>query len=142
MHSQLIEVSRYPEPVLDARSLTAEAYHRAHVLPWIGYILCLIVVEEIYRALDLPVDTRLTCSGLLACCSMMIADRTDEHQEFFEEGKEAEFFSSTEELVDKVRFYLSNESLREQIACNGYRRCLTAGYSYKNRLTKVLAELN
>lgn len=77
-----------------------------------------------------------------ACGSMMIADRTDEHQEFFEEGKEAEFFSTQEELVDKTKFYLQNESLRETIALNGYQRCLDSGYSYEYRLRRVLAELN
>jgi len=77
-----------------------------------------------------------------ACGSMMIADRTPEHCEFFEEGKEAEFFDTREELVEKVRFYLSHESQREEIARNGYDRCVNSGYSYKNRIINVLAEVN
>lgn len=77
-----------------------------------------------------------------ACGSMMIADRTDEHREFFEEGKEAEFFSSEEELVEKVRFYLKHETSREKVAYNGYQRCLNSGYSYRERLADVLTILN
>jgi hypothetical protein len=76
-----------------------------------------------------------------ACGSMMIADRTDEHQQFFEEGKEAEFFSSREELVEKVRFYLDNETARAEIALNGYKRCIDSEYSYCRRLSKVLLQL-
>jgi spore maturation protein CgeB len=77
-----------------------------------------------------------------ACASMMLADRTDEHREFFEEGKEAEFFSCEEELMEKVRFYLNHEASRERIAYNGYQRCLSSGYSYRERLVDVLSSLN
>lgn len=73
-----------------------------------------------------------------ACGSMLIADRTDEHREFFIEGKEAEFFSSKEELIEKVRFYWGHEDLRKKTAMNGYEKCHTADHSYKNRLKDVL----
>ncbi len=73
-----------------------------------------------------------------ACGSMMIADRTEEHCEFFAEGKEAEIFSSKEELVDKVKFYLQNENAREKIAVAGYNRCVKSKYDYKNRIIDVL----
>jgi spore maturation protein CgeB len=73
-----------------------------------------------------------------ACGSLMIADRTDEHREFFEEGKEAEFFSSTDELVDKVRFYVANDAARERMAKAGFERCHSAGYSYHHRVAEIL----
>jgi spore maturation protein CgeB len=76
-----------------------------------------------------------------ACGSMLLADRTDEHNSFFEEGKEAEFFSSVDELIDKVRFYLANNTIREQVAMKGYQRCVRSGYSYKQRLIEVLSHL-
>ncbi len=77
-----------------------------------------------------------------ACGSMMIADRTDEHQEFFAEGKEAEYFASEAELKDKIQFYLRNDALREKIALCGYDRCHNSGYSYRNRMIEVIKELN
>lgn len=73
-----------------------------------------------------------------ACGSMLLADRSEEHQEFFEEGKEAEFFSSTEELLDKVRFYCGNESARKLIAEGGYKRCNDGKYAYVHRLRIAL----
>jgi len=76
-----------------------------------------------------------------ACGSMLLADRTDEHQEFFAEGKEAEFFASGEELLDKVKFYCRNESARKLVADAGYKRCIAGGYAYVHRLRTVLEAL-
>ena len=76
-----------------------------------------------------------------ACSSLLLADRTEEHQQFFEEGKEAEFFASCEELLDKVKFYCSNESARKCVADRGYKRCKEGGYAYVCRLRVALLEL-
>jgi spore maturation protein CgeB len=76
-----------------------------------------------------------------ACGSMLMADRTEEHQEFFEEGNEAEFFASCEELLEKVKFYCSHESARKRIAEAGYKRCREGGYAYVCRLRGALQEL-
>ena len=76
-----------------------------------------------------------------ACGSMLLADRTQEHQEFFEEGKEAEFFDSSEELLDKVKSYCRNESARKGIAEGGYKRCIDAGYAYVHRLNHAIEAL-
>lgn len=73
-----------------------------------------------------------------ACGSMLLADRTDEHREFFAEGEEADFFSSEDEFVDKATFYSKNESVRDRIANAGYRRCVVGRYAYVHRLGAVL----
>ncbi len=64
-----------------------------------------------------------------ACGAFMLAERTSEHAALFEEDREAAFFSSTEELLDKARFYLSNDALRRKIAEAGRMRCERSGYS-------------
>ncbi len=76
-----------------------------------------------------------------ACGSMLLADRTDEHREFFAEGREAEFFSSPEELADKVRFHAGNETARAKIAAAGRARCATGRYAYVHRLADALARI-
>ena len=77
-----------------------------------------------------------------ACGSMLIADRTDEHMAFFAEGKEAEYFDSQEELVEKVSFYSSNEQARAAIAAAGQGRCKSGRYAYIHRLRDALAGID
>ena len=77
-----------------------------------------------------------------ACGSLLMADRTAEHQGFFEEGKEAEFFASSEELLDKIKFYCSNESARQRIATAGLTRCIQGKYAYVHRLHAALDQIS
>jgi spore maturation protein CgeB len=76
-----------------------------------------------------------------ACGSMLLADRTAEHQAFFEEGQEAEYFDTAEELVDKVRFYTRNDDARRRIAQAGRERAVDSRYAYIHRLGEALADV-
>jgi hypothetical protein len=76
-----------------------------------------------------------------ACGAFMLAERTNEHLELFEEGKEAEFFGNNEELLEKVRFYLAHESERRQVAQAGRERCLRSGYSYHERIKEIMRNI-
>ena len=75
-----------------------------------------------------------------ACGGFMLAERTQEHQALFEEGIEAEFFSSVQELLEKCRFYLRNPAKRMEVAESGLRRCYRSGYSNKERLIAALRQ--
>ena len=76
-----------------------------------------------------------------ACGVFLLAERTEEHQQLFEEGREAEFFSTPEELYDKVRFYLVNDAARIAIARVGREHCIRSGYDYGNRMRAMLAQV-
>ena len=76
-----------------------------------------------------------------ACRTLMIAERTDEHNNLFIEDKEAVYFSSKEELLEKVKFFTENDMKREIIAMNGYKKCLDQDYSYHNMAKKILNHL-
>ena len=77
-----------------------------------------------------------------ACGGFMLAERTDEHLSMFEEGKEAAFFSTNEELLDKCRYFLEHKEVRTIIANNGFKRCRESGYSNIETIRKVLIAIN
>jgi spore maturation protein CgeB len=87
-------------------------------------------------------DTETTRSiEIPACGAFMLAERTKQHQEMFTEGTEAIYFESKEELLEKVKYYLTHKEIRIQIALAGYRRCLLEDYSYENQLKLILREV-
>jgi spore maturation protein CgeB len=69
--------------------------------------------------------------------TMLLAERTPEHLELFEEGREAEYFTSPVELVEKARYYLAHESERMRIATAGRAKAV-ASFHWSNVLRPVL----
>jgi len=76
-----------------------------------------------------------------SCRAFMLGERTEEHLRLFQEGVEAEFFSSFDELLAKCRHYLEHDEERLRIAEGGYRRCTERGYDLQSRLQTILAEI-
>jgi len=75
---------------------------------------------------------------ITACGTFMLSERTPELKEIFIEGKECDYFSSEEELLDKVKFYLKNSSVREKIALAGYNKCIKTRNSNIDRARELL----
>jgi len=68
----------------------------------------------------------------------MVAERTDEHDALFADGREYVGFSSADELISAVRRLVDDEPRREQLRLAGRSRCLTAGYSTIDRAREML----
>ena len=81
------------------------------------------------------------CFEIPACGSLLLSQRTDDLLTLYEEDKEAVFFSSAEELVDKAGFYLRHPTARDEIAGMGQRRCIVSGYDIHSRMKEWLALL-
>lgn len=73
-----------------------------------------------------------------ACGTFMLSQRTNTMQSLYEEDKEAVYFGSPAELVDKARYYLANDAARRRIAEAGRLRCIKSGYDIYSRMTEWL----
>jgi spore maturation protein CgeB len=73
-----------------------------------------------------------------ACGAFVLNERTPEHLTLLEENRDAAYFGSEAELVDKVRYYLSRESERDRIRRSGYRKITSGGNTYKDRLNQIV----
>lgn len=76
-----------------------------------------------------------------ACKVFMLAQRSALHEQFFEENKEAAFFDSKEDLLQKVKYYLQHTEERNAIAIAGYNKCFSAGYTHNARLVSVIKKV-
>ena len=69
----------------------------------------------------------------------MLAERSAEHLQYFEEDTEAVYFGDANELLEKTRRYLADPQARMRIAAAGRRRCIDSDYSYK-RIARSIIE--
>lgn len=87
-------------------------------------------------------QNRNLCSGrtfeISAAGGFLLAQRTNEHQGFYDEGREAEFFDSALELAEKAYYYLAHETSRRRVAEAGHKRCVTSGYSWQERMVSLV----
>lgn len=77
-----------------------------------------------------------------ACGTFMLHERTSEVLEFFEEMKDAAFFSNADELAQKVRYYLERPDEREAMARSALDRSIREEYAIDGRMKVVLRWLD
>ncbi len=104
---------------------------------YVKAICCFDINLNFLRRINRDLQTTRSVE-IPACGGFMLAERTDEHLKLFEEDKEAVFFSSNDELLEKIRYYLAHPQQRKVIAECGRQRCLKSGYSNQDRLRKML----
>ncbi|MBR6163285.1 glycosyltransferase family 1 protein [bacterium] len=77
---------------------------------------------------------------VLASGGFLLAEDNNYIKTYFDDGRELETFKTTEEAIDKIRFYLQNLNLAQSIAMNGKRRVSTS-YTFKDRAKEILTTL-
>jgi len=116
---------------VEGRSLFGEEYVRAVC----SFSICLGFLRKVNRDASTSRSVEIP-----ACGTLLVAERTPEHEALFVEGLEAEFFGSSEELLEKLRRYLGDADARRRVAAAGRDRCLNSGYDNVSRMGEMLAE--
>lgn len=101
------------------------------------------IILNITRAPFYAVETgiNLRIFEALAAGCFMLTDYCDEVADLFEPGQEIETFKGSEELRDKVQFYLNNEAARQAIARRG-RDKVCSLYTWPARVAEMLDRIN
>ncbi len=97
-----------------------------------------ICLNSTLRSIETGVPQRIF--DIMAIGGFALSDAQEEIYELFEVGKEIEVYKSTEELVDKAKYYLEHEKERLQIALAGYKK-VAEEYSYPLLLAKILLQV-
>ena len=84
-----------------------------------------------------PSGMNMRCFDLPSCGAFLLTDAVEEIEEVFTPGREVEVFGDAEELADKVRYYLANDSERRAIAGRG-RAVIEAAHTYRHRMAELL----
>lgn len=79
-----------------------------------------------YRLFELPAN------GV-----MQISDGDEYLQNYYEIGKEIETYNSSNDLINKIDYYLSNDQERLKIALNGYKRTIS-DYTCKKQMNRLI----
>jgi spore maturation protein CgeB len=83
-----------------------------------------------------------TTRSMEICClgGLLCAERTVEHEQLYNDGAEAVFWSDAVECVSAISQLLGNESRRKSIAAAGRARFLRNKLGNEDVVTKILAE--
>lgn len=73
---------------------------------------------------------------------LMLSERTTELVSFFEEGKEAFYFNTKDELLKTVNLLLANKDIQVQVRNAAKIKSFNSGYDLDSRVKTLISELN
>jgi spore maturation protein CgeB len=126
---------KYPElkSVVRGREIIEAEYSRALQ----SAKICLGVLSRWAQDVSTTRSYEIPASG-----GFLLAERTEEHRQLFQEDEEAVFFDGFEELQSKIEQFLKNDEMRRRIARAGLARCRRDNYTYAGRFQRMFDSLS
>lgn len=84
-------------------------------------------------------DINMRTFEAMATGSMLITNWIPTIEELFEDGKHLVLYRNDEEMIEKIRYYLTHDEERERIAAAGYEEVI-AKHTIAHRVDRMLAE--
>jgi len=81
------------------------------------------------------------CFEIPATGTMLLSEYSDDIASLYAAGKEADFFKSKQEMINKLRIYLEDSNLRRKVAEGGYQRVIKDGHDIMSRMAKVVEQV-
>jgi len=75
-----------------------------------------------------------------SCGGFLLTGKVPHLENFFDIGKEVAVYTSIEEMIEKIRYYLAHEEERQRIANAGYLRTLR-DHTYENRFRDIYGRI-
>lgn len=83
----------------------------------------------------------LRALDIMGCGGFLLSSYQSELYEYFIDGQECVMYSSIEDAIEKARFYLAHDDLREAIARAGYAR-IEEAFRYEDRIEALLGTMD
>ena len=86
-----------------------------------------------------PIQTGLSLRiwDVLGCGGFLLTNYQEELSEYFEIGTDLDCYYSSEDLLDKIDYYLEHDDIRNRIAQNGYEK-VKSMHTWQNRIAELL----
>ncbi len=104
-----------------------------YIKPLLASKICLGLLSKGNRDSHTTRSIEIPAIGALLC-----AERTDEHLQMYEEGKEAVFWKDADECAKICKELLNDPQRRMEIAKQGHERCLKNNYFNEPTLKKII----
>lgn len=89
-----------------------------------------ITIRSIRTGISLRLFDVLGCGGFL------LTNYQEEMNDYFVAGEDYDYFTDSDDLIEKCNFYLANEEIRKKIALSGYEK-VSKYHTYINRLPVI-----
>lgn len=122
----------HPNLLIEDKGLFSSDYNKA--LSAFDISLCFL------RKINFDQQTTRTME-IPACGSLLMAERTPEHEVLFKDNEEAVFFSDNKELLSKCQYYLQHPLDLKKISSAGHKRCMESGYSNYETIKRCLEHI-
>lgn len=82
------------------------------------------------------------CFEIPATKTLMLSEYSEDLASLYAEGVEADYFRDKEELIAKIKKYMTDDVERNRVAQAGYKKLISAGHDIDSRMKSMLSWVN